>query len=86
MSQGSQSVTVIVFRLDTYDAAGNRTASPQVQLRGETITGQLRDGDEVRVTGRVRDGVIHTDTRMGAQFRAGPAQGSRLRKRILIAF
>lgn len=84
-SHGTQSLTTVVFRLDTYDGTGNRTGSFPVQLRGESFTGQLSDSDEVRVTGVVRGGVVHTDVvqdaRSGALFQISPESRRRAAQR-----
>lgn len=48
----------LFFRLDRYDAAGNRLPAVGVQF-APFRNGHITDGEEVRVTGRVKRGTIH---------------------------
>jgi hypothetical protein len=57
----SSSQTIWTFRLERYDAAGDRMPPIAVQMRGLSFDGSLSEGDEVRVTGRWRDGTLHSD-------------------------
>jgi hypothetical protein len=52
---------VITFRIEQYDAAGNRRAPVPVQLRAAGFDGVLSEGDEVRASGRWRDGTLHSN-------------------------
>jgi hypothetical protein len=54
----SGSRSIWTFRLERYDAHGNRLRPVQVEMRGLAFEGSLSDGDSVRVTGRWRDGTI----------------------------
>jgi hypothetical protein len=54
--QGSRSIWS--FRLERYDARGNRLRPVQVEMRGLAFEGSLTDGDSVRVTGKWHDGTI----------------------------
>lgn len=58
---GEQGGNLLTFRIERYDAAGNRLQPVPVQLRTRGYDGTLSDGDEVRVTGRWKDGTLHTD-------------------------
>jgi hypothetical protein len=51
--------SVLVFRLERYDTAGNRLRPIPVQMRAIGFDGWLSDGDEVQVTGRWKDGTLH---------------------------
>jgi hypothetical protein len=55
------SETIWTFRIERYDEAGDRMAPVAVQLRGYGFDGSLTEGDEVRVSGKWRDGTLHTD-------------------------
>jgi hypothetical protein len=55
---GEGSVQIYNFRLERYDAHGNRERPVPVQLRGWKIDGSLRDEDEVAVTGRMKNGTM----------------------------
>jgi hypothetical protein len=46
------------FRVERYDAAGNRIALVPVEMRGHTFEGSLNDGDWVRTRGRMRSGTL----------------------------
>ena len=54
------SAEVWTFRLERYDDGGNRLPPVPVQLRGHAFEGALHEGDEVRVTGRWKDGTLHS--------------------------
>jgi hypothetical protein len=61
-SMGQQnSRTIWTFRLERYDSNGNRLRPVQVEMRGLAFEGSLSDGDQVRVTGRWRDGTVRAD-------------------------
>ena len=47
----------LVFRVERYDAAGNRLAPVAVQL-STLVSGQISDGEEVEVTGRWSHGTL----------------------------
>lgn len=54
--------TVVTFRVERYDQAGNRLAPLAVQMRGQTFEGVVSEGDWVEVAGgKVRDGTLHVD-------------------------
>jgi FHA domain-containing protein len=53
--------TVLTFRLERYDAAGNRLPPVPVQLRALAVEGVLSDNDTARVTGRWKDGTLHCE-------------------------
>ena len=52
------SVQVLTFRVERYDAHGNRVPPILVELRGASLEGRLADGDEVQVSGRWRGGLL----------------------------
>jgi hypothetical protein len=55
-------LTVVSFRVERYDEAGNRLAPVAVQMRGQTFEGAVSEGDWVEVTGgKVRDGTVQVD-------------------------
>lgn len=51
---------VLTFRIERYDAQGNRFRPVAVQLRSSGYDGSISEGDEVRVSGRYQDGVLHS--------------------------
>lgn len=53
---------VLSFRVERYDRSGNRLRPVPVELRGNELSGQLSDGDEVKVAGRWRRGTIRART------------------------
>ena len=54
----SGSRSIWTFRLERYDARGNRLRPVQVEMRGLAFEGSLSDGDSVRVTGRWHNGAV----------------------------
>ncbi|GLW96854.1 FHA domain-containing protein [Microtetraspora sp. NBRC 16547] len=58
---GDGGKTVLAFRVERYDNSGNRLRPVPVQLRATWFDGSLCEGDEVRVTGRWKNGTLHTD-------------------------
>lgn len=60
MGQDS-SRTIWAFRLERYDANGNRLRPVPVEMRGVAFEGSFSDGDQLRVTGRWRDGTLRAD-------------------------
>jgi hypothetical protein len=83
---GETALTVVIFRLDQYDAAGNRSFSIPVEMRGSSFTGQLEDGDRVSVSGKVSGGVLYAsgvlNTDNGAWF-AVRVESSRSRRGLV---
>jgi len=59
------------FRIERYDEAGNRLPPVPVQMRGARFSGSLHEGDEVRVTGRWKDGTLVTDRVQNLTTHAG---------------
>jgi hypothetical protein len=57
--RGSQ--TVWSFRLERYDAAGNRLRPVPVQMRAIAYEGALSDSDQARVTGTWKDGTLQSE-------------------------
>ncbi|MEU6896236.1 hypothetical protein ABZ934_31730 [Streptomyces sp. NPDC046557] len=55
----NQSEAIWSFRLERYDAAGNRAVLVPVEMRGLTFEGSLNDGDWVRARGRMKSGTLH---------------------------
>lgn len=53
-----QGASVLTFRVERYDGAGNRLRPVPVQLRTRGYDGSVSEGDEVRVTGRWKDGTL----------------------------
>jgi hypothetical protein len=51
------STTTLTFRVDRYDATGNRLQPIGVQMY-QYRRGQLTDGDEVEVAGNVKHGTV----------------------------
>jgi hypothetical protein len=54
--------TIWTFRLERYDSAGNRLRPVPIEMRGLAFEGSLADGDQVRVTGRWRDGTVRAES------------------------
>ena len=53
---------IVSFRVEPYDAAGNRLALVLVEMRTQLAAGQLRNGDDVEVSGVWEAGVLDADT------------------------
>jgi len=52
-------MTVLDFRIERHDASGNRLAPVPVQMRGQSFSGAVNNGDEIRVNrGKWRDGTL----------------------------
>lgn len=71
--QGMPSTQVMTFRVEAYDALGNRLSPVPVELRGIYLSGQVSEGDEVQVTGVWRNGILQanaTTTSSGAKVSA----------------
>ncbi|MGW6838824.1 hypothetical protein ACWGCI_36220 [Streptomyces sp. NPDC054949] len=49
------------FRLTRHDAAGNALQPIPVEMRGLSFSGSVSNGDEVRLSGRWRDGTLSTN-------------------------
>lgn len=49
---------LLTFRVDRYDASGNRLPPVPVELRGLAISGKVSDGEEVLVSGTWRRGTL----------------------------
>jgi hypothetical protein len=54
----NQFETVWTFRVERYDAVGNRISLVPVEMRGLTFEGSLDDGDWVRADGRMKSGTL----------------------------
>lgn len=52
------SETIWTFRVERYDASGNRTALIPVEMRGLSFEGSLHDGDWVRAGGKMKFGTL----------------------------
>ncbi|WP_159395713.1 hypothetical protein [Streptomyces sp. 3211] len=52
------SETVLTFRVERYDAAGDRTTLIPVEMRGLTYEGSIHEGDWVRVRGKAKSGTL----------------------------
>ncbi|MFE2297913.1 hypothetical protein ACFXAW_06930 [Streptomyces sp. NPDC059445] len=52
------------FRLARHDASGNALQPVPVEMRGLSFSGSVSNGDEVRISGRWRDGTLHADELM----------------------
>ncbi len=76
--------SVLTFRLERYDRAGNRLRPVPVQLRSYGFDGSLNEGDEVRVTGRWKHGTLHT-SRVHNLTTGASVRGKSIKKRVLIA-
>jgi hypothetical protein len=73
-------MTVVDFRIERHDASGNRLAPVPVQMRGQSYSGAVNNGDEIQVTNaNWRDGTLRvTDLHnlsTGASVRAGQHRG-----------
>ena len=59
---GNRNVEVLSFRVERYDAKGNRLTPVPVQMRGTSFEGSVQEGDQVRVSGqRSRRGTVSVD-------------------------
>jgi len=56
-----QDILVVSFRVHEFDDEGNLTRETPVELRGGSITGGVREGDEVGLEGGWKDGVFRTN-------------------------
>ncbi|WP_129311466.1 hypothetical protein [Streptomyces sp. L2] len=54
----NQPEVILSFRVERYDAVGNRILLVPVELRGLSIEGSLADGDRVRAGGRMKSGIL----------------------------
>jgi hypothetical protein len=76
---GETTLTVVSFRVDQFDKAGNRTSSIPVEMRGFAFTGHLADGDTVEIHGRAVNGVVYTESvqnrTTGSIFSVAPQRG-----------
>ena len=54
-------LTVLAFQVERYDESGNRTQLVPVEMRGYEFRGSLRDGDWVRVHGKMSDGTMRSN-------------------------
>lgn len=72
--------SVWAFRLERYDSSGNRLRPVQVEMRGLKFEGSLTDGDQVRVSGRWRGGLVRAESlenlTTGALVRAKSYKGA----------
>lgn len=60
--QNTPSTQVMTFRVEEYDAQGNRLPPVLVELRGFFLSGQVSEGEEVEVRGVWRNGILQADT------------------------
>jgi hypothetical protein len=73
-------MTVVDFRIERHDASGNRLAPVPVQMRGQSFSGSVNNGDEIRVNkaewrhGTLRVTALH-NLSTGASVRAGRHRG-----------
>jgi hypothetical protein len=74
---------LLVFRIERYDEAGNRLRPVPVQLRAIGFDGALGEGDEVEVTGRWKDGTLHTD-RVHNLTTGASVSGKPVKKALLV--
>ena len=51
--------TVVTFRVERYDDAGNQILMVPVQMKGLSYEGSVSEGDWVQVGGRRRAGTLH---------------------------
>jgi hypothetical protein len=73
-------MTVLDFRIERHDAEGNRLAPVPVQMRGQSFSGSVNNGDEIRVTkGTWRQGTLRVESlanlTTGASVQAGRQRG-----------
>ena len=73
---------VLSFRVDQYDAAGNRVQPVGVELRHHRL-GQVSDGEEVEVGGRWKDGTLRAE-RIVNLTTGAQVKGASRRARIII--
>lgn len=55
---GQQTVTIIAFHVERYDKAGNRMSPIPVEMRCKSFVGLIREGDQVEVRGKWREGEV----------------------------
>ncbi|WP_115975597.1 hypothetical protein [Streptomyces sp. 3212.3] len=75
--------SVLTFRIERYDRAGNRLRPVPVQMRTLGFDGSLSEGDEVSVTGQWKHGTLHT-SRMHNLTTGASIVGKSFKKAILI--
>lgn len=73
---------VLSFRVDQYDAAGNRVQPVGVELRHHRL-GQVSDGEEVEVGGRWKDGTLQAE-RIVNLTTGAQVKGASRRARVII--
>lgn len=80
---GEHGASVLTFRVERYDDAGNRLQPVPVQLRARGYDGSLNEGDNVRVSGRWKDGTLHT-SRVRNLTTGASVAGKSIAKMLLI--
>jgi len=80
---GEHGFSVLTFRVERYDDAGNRLQPVSVQLRAPGYDGALSEGDEVRVAGRWKNGTLHT-SRVDNLTTGASVAGKSVKKALLI--
>lgn len=60
-SAQATTLQVLTFRLERYDARGDRLRPVAVQMRGPSIAGVLSEGENASAVGSYRSGIIYAD-------------------------
>ena len=54
--------TVLTFRVEILDEKGDVIEYKSVEFRASSISGDIRDGDEVKVEGQIKDGFLFANS------------------------